>query len=104
MHIVHPSAPPPPPPPKFYITIVFDFSWDNCNTQEKLKQWLCNLFLVVVVLVGRGGGEGAGKVRKVRYGLCEHGKFITLQISFCIVRLPYFVSFITFTWILYGVF
>ena len=50
MHIVH--------PPKFYITIVFDFSWDNCNTQEKLKQWLCNLFLVVVVLVGRGGGGG----------------------------------------------
>ena len=81
MHIVQP--PPPtslPPPPKFYITIVFDFSWDNCNTQEKLKQWLCNLFLVVVVLVGGGGGGGgggAGKVRKVRYGLCEHGKFIT---------------------------
>ena len=26
---------------------------------------------------GGGGGKGAGKVRKVRYGLCEHGKFIT---------------------------
>ena len=38
-----------------------------------------------------------GGVRKVHYGLCEHGKFITLQISFCIVRLPYFVTFITFT-------
>ena len=24
-----------------------------------------------------GGGQGAGQVRKVRYGLCEHGKFIT---------------------------
>ena len=23
-------------PPKFCITIVFDFSWDGCNTQEKL--------------------------------------------------------------------
>ena len=27
--------------------------------------------------VGGGRGGGAGKVRKVRYGLCEHGKFIT---------------------------
>ena len=46
-----------------------------------------------------GGGRGGGcwGVRKVHYGLCEHGKFITLQISFCIVRLPYFVTFITFT-------
>ena len=23
--------------PKFCITIVFDFSWDACNTQEKLE-------------------------------------------------------------------
>ena len=22
-------------PPKFCITIVFDFSWDDCNTQER---------------------------------------------------------------------
>ena len=44
---------------------------------------------------GGGGGEGvSGRIRKVHYGLC---KFITLQISFCIVRLPYFVTFITFT-------
>ena len=45
---------------------------------------------------GGTGWEGGG-VRKVYYGLCEHGKFITLQISFCVVRLPYFVTFITFT-------
>ena len=47
-----------------------------------------------------GGGVGGGwgeVVRKVHYGLCEHGKFITLQISFCIVRLPYFAIFISFT-------
>ena len=24
-------------PPKFCITIVFDFSWGDCNTQEKLE-------------------------------------------------------------------
>ena len=32
-----------------------------------------------------GVGVGGGGVRKVHCGLCEHGKFITLQISFCIV-------------------
>ena len=29
MHLVY--------PPKFCITIVFDFSWNDCNTQEKLE-------------------------------------------------------------------
>ena len=24
-------------PPKLCITIVFDFSWDDCNNQEKLE-------------------------------------------------------------------
>ena len=28
---------PPPPPHKFCLTIVFDFSWDDCNTQKKLE-------------------------------------------------------------------
>ena len=32
-----------PPPPEFGITIVFDFSWDDCITQEKL--W-CIMVLV----------------------------------------------------------
>ena len=40
------SSPPPHPPPKKkrkkkekknFMSIVFDFSWDGCNTQEKLK-------------------------------------------------------------------
>ena len=52
------------------------------------------------VFGGTGLGGGGRGVRKVHYGLCEHGKFITLQISFCIVRLPYFVIFITFTFFL----
>ena len=26
-----------PPPPNFFRTIVFDFSWGDCNTQEKLE-------------------------------------------------------------------
>ena len=25
------------PPPKFCVSIVFNFSWDGCNTQEKIK-------------------------------------------------------------------
>ena len=35
----------------FGITIVFDFSWDDCNTQEKLKTMVMYFFLV-----GEGGG------------------------------------------------
>ena len=38
MHLVRP--PPSPPPnllPKFYMSIVFDFSWDGYKTQEKWK-------------------------------------------------------------------
>ena len=42
------------------ITIVFDFFWDDCNTQEKLKTMLPKKF---------------GEVNKVHYGLCENGEF-----------------------------
>ena len=31
------ASPPPPPNPNFCLTIV-DFSWDDCNTQEKLER------------------------------------------------------------------
>ena len=31
-------------PPKFCITIVFYFSWDNCNTQEKLETMVMQNF------------------------------------------------------------
>ena len=38
-------------PPKFCRTIVFYFSWDDCNTQEKLET------MVMQNLVGGGGGK-----------------------------------------------
>ena len=38
------SCLPPPPPPKFCITIVFDFSWDDCNTQEELETMVMQNF------------------------------------------------------------
>ena len=44
--------------PQFCITIVFDFSWGDCNTQEKLE--------TMVMLNLRGGGD------KMHYGLCEN--------------------------------
>ena len=34
----------------FGISIVFDFSWDDCNTQEKLKTMVMYFFWL------RGGG------------------------------------------------
>ena len=49
MHLVYP-----PPPP-----LVFDFSWDDFNTQEKLKTMFMQIF---------------GGINKVYYGLCENGE------------------------------
>ena len=43
-----PLSPPPPTPPakkKFCITIVFDSSLDECNTQDKLKTIIKQNFL-----------------------------------------------------------
>ena len=60
-----PPPPPPPPPPtrkKIFLSIVFNFSWDNCNTQEKWKtKLLQNLFLR-----GREGGH-----RGVLWEMCK---------------------------------
>ena len=49
MQLVYPS-----PPPKFYITIVLDFSLDDCNTLEKLEA-----MVLPNVGEGRGGKQGA---------------------------------------------
>ena len=55
MHLVcapRPLRPPPPPLPKknkSCVSIVFNFSWDGCNTQEKWKTKLMQN-------VGGGGG------------------------------------------------
>ena len=36
--LLPPTPPPsPPPPPKKCITVVFNFYWDDCVTQEKLE-------------------------------------------------------------------
>ena len=47
-------------PLKFCITIVFYFSWDDCNTQEKLETMVMQIF----------SGE-----YKVHYGLCENNEY-----------------------------
>ena len=50
---------------KFCISIVFNFSWDSCNTQDKWKaKGMQNL--------GGGGGVGANKVH---YGRCASGGY-----------------------------
>lgn len=38
-------------PQNFALSIVFNFSWDNCNTQEKLKPEFIQIFFF-------GGGVG----------------------------------------------
>ena len=54
---------PPPPPPQFCITMVFAFSWDDCNTWEKLE---------TMVMQSSSGGA-----IKVHYGLCNNAKYST---------------------------
>ena len=54
MHLVYPL--------KFCISVVFDFSWDDCNTKEKLE---------TTVAQNLGGGGG---VNKMYYGVCENGE------------------------------
>jgi len=46
------------------IPIVFDFSWDNCNTRRKWKQWLCEIL---------GGKQDGGGRKGLRY--CGIGFF-----------------------------
>ena len=71
MHLV----PLPPAPPKFCITIVFDFSWEECNTQEKWEA------IGLRKIWGGGGG-----VNKIPYGLCENGGYID---KLCIMKEVY---------------
>lgn len=49
--------------PKFCITIIFDFSWYDCNTLETLDRMIMQTF----------GGEGG--VNKMHYGQCKTGEF-----------------------------
>ena len=45
-------------------------SMHDCNTQEKLKQWLCHFFFYGRVGEGMGGGQGASWSTCV----CENGE------------------------------
>ena len=47
-------------PPKLFITIVFDFSWDDCNTLENLE----------TLVMQNSEGEN-----KVRHGLYESSDY-----------------------------
>ena len=49
-------------PPKLCISIMFDFPWDDLNTQEKME---------TMVMQNLGGGG----VDKVHDCLCENGKY-----------------------------
>ena len=78
MYLVN-TPPPPTPPKKNGRIIVFDFSWDDCNTQEKLATSLCKIYLLIIVVIITiiifllGGGGGG--INKVHYGLCENGEW-----------------------------
>ena len=55
MHLI--CSPPHSLPKKVCISIVFSFSWDGCNTQEKWKTKVMQIFL--------GGVGGGGRIRCV---------------------------------------
>ena len=54
-------------PAKLCIIIVFDFSWDDCNIQEKLETMVMQFFFFFFL--------GGGGVNKMYYGICENGEF-----------------------------
>ena len=54
----------PQPPPQNYISIVLNFSRDNCNSQEELKT-------KGMQFLGGVGVEGGGN--KMYYGRCASG-------------------------------
>ena len=60
-------------PFKFCITIVFDFSWDEGNTREKLKT-IVLYYAFIYLCIFFGGGGGGGNINKVHYGLCANGE------------------------------
>ena len=55
-------------PQKNCISIVFNFSWDGCNSQEKWKTKVMPTFLG-----GGGWGVESGCANKVNYGKCGSG-------------------------------
>ena len=46
MHLVYPPPPPAPPPKKkkIFRTTVFNFSWDDCSTQERFETMVMQNF------------------------------------------------------------
>ena len=76
-------------PLKCCIRVVFIFSWDGCNTQEKWKTKVMRKFGAAG---GWGGGEGANKVH---CGKCGIGVVVFWSNSLlcCLSRtvLPYFL-------------
>ena len=61
-HIDHnaPCVPPPPPAKKKKFAIVFELSWDDCNTQEK---------------IGNNAYAKFWWINRLHYGLYENGEF-----------------------------
>ena len=57
MHLVYP---PPPPKKKKKFAIVFELSWDDCNTQEK---------------IGNNAYAKFWWINRLHYGLYENGEF-----------------------------
>ena len=60
-------------PPKFYISIVFNFSWDGFNIHEEGKTKVLQFFFL-----GGGGGGSGGGANKVHYGKCGGGVLLFL--------------------------
>ena len=56
-------------PPKFCLSIVFNFSWDGCNTQEKSKTNFMQFFIYLFFF---GGGVGGGRGEQgVSWEMCK---------------------------------
>ena len=59
-------------PQNFALSIVFNFSWDNCNTQEKLKPEFIQIFFFL-------GGGGGGQTRCTNMGNAQETENSTVH-------------------------
>ena len=90
-------------PPKFCLSIVFNFSWDGCNTQEKSKTNFMQFFIYLFFF---GGGVGGGGGNKVYHGRCVNGEFyfegvISFLSIIAFIQLFFFFYLLTGYWAMY---
>ena len=88
-------------PPKFCLSIVFNFSWDGCNTQENKKQSLCNYLFYFFFFRGEGVKTRCimGDVQMANSIL--RASFLFIYLAFIQLFIYLFIYLLTGYWAMY---